>query len=1505
MTRETEAHKADRTFDPRADHSYGVPGTADARVFEAYYGEANTDETAGRPREQLEALVRSHVAVAHQRRPHEILLRVLTPSDLSEGIGAGGSTLVQIVTDDRPFLVSTVTMLTGREGWTVRGVFHPRLLAVRRDGELVAIHESADAVEESWISLEVFPPLGTPAADLAHHLETTLRSGLEAVMQSAADFEPMRAVVGDVVEGLDSNPQPVSPQVVRGAIDLLRWMAKGHFLFLGYHEFRYARGRFTPVPGTGLGILHALPEDRFDADPTREGGLLVITKDSAKSTVNRDAYLDYVAARIYDNRGRMIGEHRFVGLWTQSAYAESVQRVPLLGEKAKELMARSGYDLQDHAGRTFWQAVESHPRDELFQADVEELYPTLVRVAALAEHRQVRLFVRQGGYGRFLTCLVYLPRDRYTTETRRRIQDVLMREFDGLSLTYQASVTESMLARLYFVLRRRDDEPVPAAELVRAVEAKIAEATRGWDDNFNEAAADLRSEERGVEFGEAYESAYTPTEAVADLRQMNALQGPDDLRYAAGLTEDDDPADIRLKVFVARPTSLADVLPHLSTLGVEVVDERPFVVDLRGKTVHVYEFGLRIPGGRGAATGWTDATKKRFFEAFRASYSGAAHAGQMNRLVLAAGLTWRQVSWLRAISRYLQQLGTTYSMQYIAAALNDNPPLARRLVQAFETRFDPSLGLDVEDRQLAFADQLGELESELAGVASLDHDRIFRTYIAVLRAMVRTNAFAADQPALAFKVFPRLLEMAPEPRPQFEVFVYSTRVQGLHLRFGRVARGGLRWSDRREDFRTEILGLVKAQMVKNTVIVPVGAKGGFVPQSLPDPSQDRSGWLAEGIACYRLFVSSLLSVTDNIVEGRTIGPKDVIRYDGDDPYLVVAADKGTATFSDIANEISVGRDFWLHDAFASGGSAGYDHKKMGITARGAWESVKRHFREMGVDCQTTDFTCAGIGDMAGDVFGNGMLLSRHIRLVAAFNHAHVFLDPNPDAATSFVERERLFNLPRSSWSDYDASLISAGGGIYPRSAKSVPITPEVRAALGLADDVIAMTPAQVINAILKAPVDLLWNGGIGTYVKAAAETNSEAGDRANDAVRVNGGEVRAACAGEGGNLGWTQAGRVEYALKGGRINTDFIDNSAGVDTSDHEVNIKILLQRELAAGRLTLADRDVLLASMTDEVAALVLSHNIDQNVALANSMFRAHELAEADESWMRKLESLGLLDRRLESLPSSAELRARQASGRGLTCPEKATILAYTKIALKDMVLATDLPEDPFLADRLVTYFPKPLRERYADVMPAHPLAREIITTVAVNRFVNSQGATAIHRLTLETGAAITDIIRAQLAARSIFAVGRSEVALSRLNALDAALVTELRMELRRLVERATRWLAVTKRPPLDIRATIDRYADGVGRVRASMPAMLTSREQAHVASDVAAWTAAGASEELALEFAEANYAHTALGVVAVAQRLGVDEVEAARVHGGLAERIGLDVMTSQVVALPQEERW
>ncbi|GAB2574510.1 NAD-glutamate dehydrogenase [Microlunatus antarcticus] len=1528
-----------------------------------YFRHVDPADLEDRTVDDLLALVESHYRTALVREPGQDVVRVVGPAgadslaDLGEqddatGVagpgGVGGATVLQVVTDDLPFLVDSVTMEVLRQGWTIREVFHPQFLVLRdAEGRLSQLLRSAEAagepatLHESWMNLELLPParLGSEEAAAAD-LERGIHEVLDLVGVSVADWHAMAeravAISAELAEQVTSSSFGGAGGEADQARELLDWLSGNHFTFFGARDYDLvgsgAEARYVPVPGTGLGILQGDedPAGSFSALPRLDGppALLVVTKDNARSRVHRPAYLDYIGVRRLDAESRVVGEHRLLGLFSTTAYSESVMRVPVLRQKALAVIEGSGYDLASHGGKAIVDTLETYPRDELFQTPLPELSETVERIAHLKERRQVRMFVRADPYGRFVSCLVYLPRDRYTGTVRRKMEQVLLERLGGASIDDSARVTDAVLARLHVVVRMPAGRPTALDEAIdlRALERDLTAATRTWDDEFADLLGGTRAADRlGAllrALPEGYKEDYTPRQGRQDLAALTDLESGADMALALYAPDalpgrPVDEADLRLKIFRRDMSlSLSQLLPHLTRLGVDVIDERPYELDAGdSERAWIYDFGLAVPGGAQAvAADWDAAGRERFVAAFRAAYEGVAESDAFCGLVMAAGLGWREVSLLRAVGHYLRQGGVSYSQTYMAQALAANTAITRELFDLFAVRFDPALALSVADRT-ARADVLtAAVEDALDDVSSLDQDKIIRSFLAVLRALVRTNFYRPDRAALALKLRSREVPDLPEPRPAFEIFVHAPRVEGVHLRFGLVARGGLRWSDRAEDFRTEVLGLVKAQTVKNTVIVPTGAKGGFVPRWLPDPAVDRDAWLAEGVACYKIFITSLLDVTDNLVGGEVVPPADVVRHDGDDPYLVVAADKGTATFSDTANAIALEEGFWLGDAFASGGSVGYDHKAMGITARGAWESVVRHFRELGIDPDRDDFTCVGIGDMSGDVFGNGMLLSEHLRLVAAFDHRHVFLDPTPDPARSFAERQRLFALPRSSWADYDASLISEGGGVYPRTLKSIPVSEPVRQALGLPAGATSLDPTTLISAALTAPVDLLWNGGIGTYVKAETESEADVGDKANDALRVNGAQLRARCVGEGGNLGLTQLGRIEYATRGGKINTDFIDNSAGVDTSDHEVNIKILLAPDVADGTLTTEGRNALLASMTDDVAGLVLAHNVSQNLALANAEAQAPSMARVHGEWISRLEDQGLIDRAIEFLPEEEALDARRGKNRGLTSPELAVLLAYTKIVLSDEVGRSDLPDEPDLADRLVTYFPPALRGAYTAQMQQHRLHREIVTTVVVNTFVDTAGMTCFHRLSTETGASAPDLIRAHIAARTIFDAASLEAAVAELDhSVAADTQTRMRLAIRTLVERATRWLVNERPRPLDISAAVAELGPGVRTVVDALPGLLGEREAEGVAERAADLREAGVPDDLAARVAALPTAFSALSSVTTARvadpstgaERRMDASLVAGVHFELAQRLGLDRLMTRISALPREDRW
>ncbi|MEU6918913.1 NAD-glutamate dehydrogenase [Streptomyces olindensis] len=1490
----------------------------------------------------------SHYRLAENRPQGTANVRVHTPTVEENGWTCSHS-VVEVVTDDMPFLVDSVTNELTRQGRGIHVVIHPQFV-VRRDvtGKLIEVLPTPatgagglphDAHVESWIHVEI--DRETDRADLKQITADLLRV-LSDAREAVEDWGKMRDAAIRLAEGLpdESIPGDLPGPQVEEARELLRWLADDHFTFLGYREYQLRDDdSLAAVPGTGLGILRADPHhsdqeshpvspsfERLPADArakAREHKLLVLTKANSRATVHRPSYLDYIGVKKFDAEGNVVGERRFLGLFSSAAYTESVRRVPVIRRKVEEVLEQAGFSPNSHDGRDLLQILETYPRDELFQTPVDELRSIVTSVLYLQERRRLRLYLRQDEYGRYYSALVYLPRDRYTTAVRLRIIEILKEELGGISVDFTAWNTESILSRLHFVVRVPQGTELPelSDSDKERIEARLVEAARSWEDAFADALNAELGEERAAElmrryahaFPEGYKADHNPRAAVADLvhlEQLNAEEGKD---FALSLYEPVGaaPEERRFKIYrTGDAISLSAVLPVLNRLGVEVVDERPYELRCSDRSVAwIYDFGLRMPRAKSGGVDYLgDDARERFQDAFAATWTGQAENDGFNALVLSAGLSWRQAMVLRAYAKYLRQAASTFSQDYMEDTLRNNVHTTRLLVSLFEARMSP-------DRQRAGHEivdaLLEEVDAALDQVASLDEDRILRSFLTVIKATLRTNFFqeaAGGRPHeyVSMKFDPQAIPDLPAPRPAFEIWVYSPRVEGVHLRFGKVARGGLRWSDRREDFRTEILGLVKAQMVKNTVIVPVGAKGGFVAKQLPDPAVDRDAWMAEGIRSYKTFISALLDITDNMVAGEVVPPADVVRHDEDDTYLVVAADKGTATFSDIANEVAEKYNFWLGDAFASGGSAGYDHKGMGITARGAWESVKRHFRDMGVDTQTEDFTVVGIGDMSGDVFGNGMLLSEHIRLVAAFDHRHIFIDPNPDAATSYAERRRLFELPRSSWEDYNTELLSAGGGIFPRTAKAIPVGAHIREALGIEAKVTKLTPADLMKAILQAPVDLLWNGGIGTYVKSSAESNADVGDKANDAIRVDGKDLRVKVVGEGGNLGLTQLGRIEFALHGGRINTDAIDNSAGVDTSDHEVNIKILLNGLVTDGDMTVKQRNKLLAEMTDEVGRLVLRNNYAQNTAIANALAQSKDMLHAQQRFMKHLVREGHLDRALEFLPTDRQIRERLAQGQGLTGPETAVLLAYTKITVAEELLHTSLPDDPYLKGLLHAYFPTELREQFPDRLDGHPLRREITTTVLVNDTVNTGGTTYLHRLREETGASLEEIVRAQTAARAIF---RQSPVWDGVEALDnraeAEVQTRIRLHSRRLVERGTRWLLNNRPQPLQLAETVDFFADRVEQVWGQLPKLLRGADLEWYQKIYDELTAAGVPDELATRVAGFSSAFPTLDIVSIADRMGREPLDVAEVYYDLADRLRITQLMDRIIELPRADRW
>lgn len=1528
MTESTKESTAWTTF-PDPLEPQGIPGWVASAYIQTYRGSHSDSLDSAEPTDTdpasraaatavvTPALEAAHARLARHRLPGESRVAVYPADD-----GCGFGPALQVVTEHGGMLMDSVAVLLHRLGVAYVGIMTP-VFAVQRDaaGELRAVEpRTADHADgaEAWIHVQLSPTVNRHTlAETARLLPDVMADVRQVAIDSPAMRNALIELAADVEADADGHYTAPDREDVAA---LLHWLADGHFVLLGYQRGVVRDEHVLVEDAARLGVL-AL---RKSLRPRLIGDNLLTLAQATVPSYMRFSSHTYVVV-IREDTGDSIVAHRFVGLFTAGAMNADVFEIPVISHTVRHALALAEKE-PGHPGQLLLDIIQTVPRSELFAITPEQLLNMAMAVSDLGSRRGTLLFLRGDRTGRFVSCLVYLPRDRYTTPVRLNMEDILLREFGGVGLEYSARVSEAPWALLHFMVRMSDDPKARAADTGEAnrvrIQGLLAEATRTWGDRLLETAAQDSidaevAEHYAVAFDEIYKQAVAPAEAVGDI---TIIEGLVDDSVKLVFSDYGEADGSQLAWFLGgHGASLSQLLPMLQCMGVAVLEERPFTVTRAdGLQVWIYKFkvsadpSIEVPAEGSARS---DA-QQRFAEGVTAIWEGRAEPDRFNELVLRAGLTWQQVVVLRGYAKYLRQARFPYSEHHIASVLNQYPDIARALVALFEALFDPSRTHRSRDAQAAAADVAAGIDA----VVSLDTDRVLRAFASLIQATLRTNYFvnradsARASNVLALKLDAGLIDELPLPRPKFEIFVYSPRVEGVHLRFGFVSRGGLRWSDRREDYRTEILGLVKAQEVKNAVIVPTGAKGGFVVKRPPvptgNPVADRDAARAEGVACYTLFISGLLDVTDNVdhATGAISAPPQVVRRDGDDAYLVVAADKGTASFSDIANGVAASYGYWLGDAFASGGSVGYDHKEMGITAKGAWESVKRHFREMGVDTQSQDFTVVGVGDMSGDVFGNGMLRSEHIRLVAAFDHRHIFLDPDPDPARSFAERQRMFDLPRSSWDDYDTSLISAGGGVYPRDLKSVPVSPQVAIALGLDEDVTELTPPALIRAILRAPVDLLFNGGIGTYVKAESESDADVGDRANDQVRVNGNQVRAKVIGEGGNLGVTPLGRVEFDLAGGRINTDALDNSAGVDCSDHEVNIKILIDALVTVGKVDTADRPRLLASMTDEVSALVLADNTAQNDLMGTSRANAASLLPVHAEQIRHLVADRGLNRELEALPSEKEIARRAEAGLGLASPELATLMAHVKLTLKAAVLATDLPDQDVFASRLPHYFPRVLQQRFSAEIRTHQLRREIVATMLINDVVDTAGITYAYRITEDAGVGPVDAVRAYVATDAIFGVGdlwRRIRAAGEHDGLPVAVTDRMTLDLRRLIDRAGRWLLNYRPQPLAVGAEINRFAEQVARLTPRMSDWLRGDDADIVAKHIREFELQGVPHDLAADVAIGLYRYSLLDIIDVADitERGADEV--ADTYFALMDRLGTDGLLTAVAQLPRDDRW
>ncbi|WP_310383482.1 NAD-glutamate dehydrogenase [Roseateles sp.] len=1495
-----------------------------------YFRRVDAEDLLARTPEDLLGALLSHLQFGAKRQPGQTLARVLSPSVADNG-WASRHSVIDIINDDMPFLVDTTTIEINRQGLTLHLIIHP-IYGVERDaeGQLTSIRPRSEAAEspglkrESWMHIEVDRIID---AQQRHELLAGIERVLGDVRAAVQDWQPMVGQLRATIAELEQAPAALDKAEVQESLAFLQWLADDHMTLLGYrcHEL-VTQGEdggadaLRLLPGSGLGLLRETSAEKLSTSfamlpanaralARAPSPLLVITKANTRSTVHRAGYTDYVGIKRYDAAGEVIGEHRFIGLFTSTAYSARVSETPLLRGRVDAITQRAGLPPGGHLAKALQHILETYPRDDLYQISNDELFETALGILALGERQRLRLFVCRDPFDRFFSCLVYVPREAYSTDMRIKFQAILMQVFSGSSAEFDVQLSDAVLARIHFTVRTTPGQ-VPVFDR-KEVEARLTAAARRWDDDLRDALIDAEGEARGlvlfkrwaVGFPAGYRERVSARAAVPDVVKLDGLTPASPLALALYRPFGAEPGTLGFKVYrLGQAVVLSDSLPMLEHMGVRVMGEhnhRILDADGAGNVVSLHDFDLQATVSDDIEP---EALARLFEDSFARVFRGEVENDDFNRLVLRAGLANDEIVVLRAYAKYLRQIGFALSQATIETTLAAHPRIARMLVTLFKLRFDP-----VAHDTLGANAQVNGIEKALEKVSNLQEDRVLRQLLALMQATLRTNFWrtgighsGAPGPRrsfLSFKLDSAKVPGLPEPRPLYEISVYSPRFEGIHLRGGKVARGGLRWSDRPEDFRTEVLGLVKAQMVKNTVIVPVGSKGGFVLKKAP-PQSDREAFMKEGISCYQDYLRALLDLTDNYAGAQVLPPPQVVRLDEDDPYLVVAADKGTATFSDYANAVSLEYGHWLGDAFASGGSVGYDHKAMGITARGAWESVKRHFRELGVNTQSEEFSVVGVGDMSGDVFGNGMLLSPHIRLLAAFDHRHIFIDPNPKADIAFAERERLFQLPRSSWADYETALISAGGGVWSRSEKAIPISPQAQAVLGITADLLA--PNELLSAILKAPVDLLYNGGIGTYIKSAGETHADVGDRANDAIRINGSDLRCKVVGEGGNLGCTQRGRVEAALAGVRIYTDAIDNSAGVDTSDHEVNIKILLGLAMGDGEMTLKQRNILLPQMTDEVASLVLRDNYFQTQALSIAGRQGAALIDQQARFIRFLERAGRLNRAIEFLPTDDQIKERKARGLGLTGPEMAVLLAYSKMWLSDELMASDLPEDGWIGTAVERYFPALLREKFAAYIPRHPLKREIIVTHVLNSMLNRVGSTFVHRLSESSGAKPAQIVRAYLATREVF--GYVPLWL-KIEALDNQVADEVQAdmidELGRLGAHATQWFLRSRRLAEPMEQVIQRFVPAVEALRATLV------EQNELSARASARVAAGVPIDIARDVSHAEELFAALDIAEIADATQHPLAVVCEVHAKLGQRLGLERLRTQIDALPIDSYW
>ena len=1446
-------------------------------------------------------------------------------------------TVVMVLHMDSPFLVDSVRMELSRREIGVHGMQSIVYQTLRdTDGRLIdqksCNYEEGCAIgdkdykTEAFMYFEVDRLTGDKTLT---EISLSLAEVLADVEVVVSDFVPMQEEARKIIAHMDKGDFYAHNDEVKEARAYLEWMLDQNFIFLGFKEYKLTKRKdktyIQHVDGRELGIVkrkHRSQKSKFtDELPAstleyvERPRLLGFSKSGTLSRVHRPAYPDYVSIRKYSKTGKLVGTYGFLGLYTLSVYTGRTRSIPVLRRKVEEVMQRSGLYSYSYEGKQLAKVLETFPRQELLQMDVDELFDSAVKIAQIKERHQIRVFVRQDHYSKFYSCLVYMPREIYNTDVREKIQEIFCKAFKAINANFTTTFGESVLVCIHFVLRTDPNQQIDYD--VAALQQAVIDVSRSWQDQLLQGLIDKYGEEQGIIYGRRFQSAFpagyrdhfSPRLAVADVHHILSISDkrPLNMWFYQKFEESESEAHFSL-YHRGEPLPLSDIIPILENMGLKVMGEHPYkIIDKSGQVTWNHDFSLIYRLGDKIEA---DQYNQIFTEAFEHIWKGVAANDNFNRLILAAGVDWRSVAYLRSCARYAKQIGLGLSQEYMADTLLKHLDVTRNLVEYFIIKFDPELQLTLEEREAKLEFLEKKHQQLLDNVPSLSEDKILQRFLQLNKAATRTNFYQRDDRGIpkeyfSYKIDSRQVPDIPMPCPRNEIFVYSSHMEGVHLRGGKVARGGLRWSDRLEDYRTEVLGLVKAQQVKNAVIVPVGAKGGFVLH-LANQLTDKDELLAEGISCYQTFIRGLLDLTDNLVDGKVVPPLNVVRYDEDDPYLVVAADKGTATFSDISNALAKEYGFWLGDAFASGGSQGYDHKGMGITARGAWISVQRHFRELNIDVQTTDFTVVGIGGMSGDVFGNGMLLSKHIHLVAAFDHRHIFIDPDPVATSSYAERKRLFKLPRSGWNDYKSSLISEGGGVFLRNVKSITISPQMQSRFNISAP--TLTPNELIRAMLCAQVDLLWNGGIGTYIKSSSETDVQVSDKANDPVRINGAELGARVVGEGGNLGMTQLGRVEYALKGGACNTDFIDNAGGVDCSDHEVNIKILLGAVSAAGDITEKQRNQLLATMEDEVAAQVLQNNYRQTQAISIAQSQAKRHMNGYNNYIQNLVSEGRLHRQLEFLPSEEEIKQRKSDGKALTRPELSVLISYSKAQLKDSLVNSGISDDDYLSRQLETAVPGTLVKKHRQALYTHHLKREMIATQTANELVNYMGITFVDKMRTTTKANDEQVVRAFAAARDIYELPSIWQELERLDGqVSSQTQHEMMITVTRVVGHGTHWLLKRHRETGCIGTLVDKYRGSVNQLESQYLSLLQGEAQKNCIDKRDNLISCGVPDSLADKIASiySGSAHFALDIGEIAETVARPIDYVASVYFLLAHHLDLQWFRRQLNYIKVESRW